>query len=61
MALWVCLSPECGAAYSVDAPKCPQCGSTEHREDSEQPESAAPAKSAPAKKTTAAKAAEPTA
>lgn len=33
MALWVCLG--CTAAYSVGAPRCPQCGSTERREDGE--------------------------
>jgi hypothetical protein len=62
MALWVCLND--GVAYSVGAERCPQCGGTEHREDSEQPEATAPApaKPAPAKKTAvAAKSAEPTA
>lgn len=33
MALWVCRG--CTAAYSVGAPRCPQCGSTERREEGE--------------------------
>lgn len=31
MALWICT--DCTAAYSVGAPKCPQCSSTEHVEE----------------------------
>ncbi len=31
MALWIC--GDCGAAYSVGAPCCPQCGSTDWTED----------------------------
>lgn len=31
MALWVCTG--CTAAYSVGAPRCPHCGSTEHAEE----------------------------
>lgn len=31
MALWIC--GDCGAAYSVGAECCPQCGSGEYRED----------------------------
>jgi hypothetical protein len=34
MALWVCKG--CTAAYSVGAPRCPQCGSTDHAEEEEQ-------------------------
>jgi hypothetical protein len=30
MALWVCVND--GVAYSVGAPACPECGSTEHVE-----------------------------
>jgi hypothetical protein len=30
MAAWVCA--ECTTTYSVDAPRCPHCGSTEHTE-----------------------------
>jgi len=37
MAAWVCLNPECETTYSVDAPHCPQCGETAHREDWEEP------------------------
>ena len=32
MALWHCCA--CGAAYSVGAPRCPQCRSTDYEEDS---------------------------
>lgn len=32
MALWVCMA--CGCRYSVGAPCCPQCGGTDHEEDS---------------------------
>lgn len=32
MAALICLG--CTAVYSVGAPACPQCGSTEHQEDS---------------------------
>jgi len=28
--LWICQA--CTTAYSVDAPRCPQCGSTDYRE-----------------------------
>lgn len=31
MALWICRG--CTAAYSVGAPACPQCGSTDHTEE----------------------------
>lgn len=31
MALWICRG--CTAAYSVGAPRCPECGSTDYRED----------------------------
>jgi len=47
MAAWVCLNPECETTYSVDAPCCPQCGATAHREDWEPP--AKPASASPAK------------
>ena len=30
MALWTC--QDCGAAYSVGAPLCPQCGSNDYEE-----------------------------
>ncbi|WP_097921746.1 hypothetical protein [Streptomyces sp. wa1063] len=33
MALWICTG--CTAAYAVGAPQCPQCGSTERREEGE--------------------------
>nr|PPQ57143.1 hypothetical protein C5F59_10950 [Streptomyces sp. QL37] len=33
MALWVCRG--CTAAYSVGAPRCPQCSSTDWREEGE--------------------------
>jgi len=36
MALWICQG--CGAAYSVDAPACPQCGDTDHSNDYEERE-----------------------
>ena len=29
--LWICQG--CTAAYSVDAPRCPQCSSTEYLEE----------------------------
>lgn len=32
VSLWICRL--CGAAYSVDAPRCPQCGSTDYLESS---------------------------
>jgi hypothetical protein len=35
MALWVCRT--CTAKYSVDAPRCPQCGADDHFEDGTQP------------------------
>jgi len=46
MALWICSGPEgCGTAYAVDAPKCPNCGNTEHVGDHDPaPDPAAPAK-----------------
>jgi hypothetical protein len=31
MATWEC--SECGAAYAVGAPACPQCGATDHAEE----------------------------
>ena len=31
MSLWIC--DKCGAAYSVDAPLCPQCGASGHHDD----------------------------
>lgn len=34
MALWVC--DDCTARYSVGAPKCPQCGGTEHTEEGQE-------------------------
>jgi hypothetical protein len=34
MAVWVCKG--CTAAYSVGAPRCPQCGSTEYADEEEQ-------------------------
>lgn len=34
MALWICR--DCTAAYSVGAPKCPHCGSTDRIEEDEQ-------------------------
>jgi hypothetical protein len=34
MAVWVCR--DCTAAYSVGAPKCPQCGSTDYIGEEEQ-------------------------
>lgn len=34
MAVWVCR--DCTAAYSVGAPQCPQCGSTDRIEEEEQ-------------------------
>jgi hypothetical protein len=34
MALWICQG--CVAAYSVDAPRCPQCGSTDYINDFEE-------------------------
>lgn len=46
MAAWVCLNPECETTYSVDAPRCPQCGGTAYRNDWEQP--AEPVASPPA-------------
>lgn len=33
MALWECTA--CTAAYAVGAPRCPQCGSTDHVEQGE--------------------------
>jgi len=39
MAALVCLG--CSAVYSVSAPKCPQCGSTESRGDWEESQQAA--------------------
>lgn len=33
MALWICT--RCTAAYAVGAARCPQCGSTERREEGE--------------------------
>ncbi len=38
MALWHCV--DCTAAYSVDAPRCPQCGSKKHVDDVELDEAA---------------------
>jgi ABC-type ATPase with predicted acetyltransferase domain len=36
VALWIC--DACGTAYSVDAPRCPQCGDSVHHDDwDEQP------------------------
>lgn len=35
MALWVC--KEDGTKYAVDAPRCPECGSTDHYEDGAAP------------------------
>lgn len=35
MSLWACL--ECGTRYSVDAPACPQCQSTERATDGDGP------------------------
>jgi len=34
MALWICR--DCTAAYSVDAPACPQCGSADRVDEKEQ-------------------------
>jgi ribosomal protein L40E len=34
MAVWICR--DCTAAYSVGAPQCPQCGSTDRIEEEEQ-------------------------
>lgn len=34
MALWVCEND--GVRYAVGMPACPQCGSTEYREDGEE-------------------------
>jgi RNA polymerase subunit RPABC4/transcription elongation factor Spt4 len=34
MALWICT--DCTARYSVGAPSCPQCGSTEYVEEGAQ-------------------------
>lgn len=34
MAVWICR--DCTAAYSVGAPKCPHCGSTDRIEEGEQ-------------------------
>lgn len=51
MALWVCKND--GVAYSVGAPACPECGSTEHVEqDSKEHQALLAARAAP-KKTTA--------
>jgi predicted nucleic acid-binding Zn-ribbon protein len=36
MALWIC--QRCGAAYSVGAPNCPQCGHAGHTNDYEEGE-----------------------
>lgn len=35
MAAWVCT--ECTTTYSVGAPCCPHCGSTEHTEEGQEP------------------------
>lgn len=35
--LWVCGA--CTTSYSVDAPRCPHCGSTDYREDDGMPKS----------------------
>lgn len=42
MALWVCL--DCTAGYAVDAPRCPNCGSTEWAEQGTEEAEAAMAK-----------------
>lgn len=48
MALWVCKSD--GVQYSVGAPACPECGSTEHVEqDSPEHEALLAEKAAPKK------------
>lgn len=34
MAVWICR--DCTAAYSVGAPRCPECGSTDYADEEEQ-------------------------
>ena len=44
MALWIC--EKCRTAYSVDAPACPHCGSSDYRADYEPERQATPGKPA---------------
>jgi hypothetical protein len=38
--LWICKA--CTCRYSVGAPRCPQCGSTDHQEAGAPPDEVAP-------------------
>lgn len=38
--LWICKA--CSCRYAVGAPRCPQCGSTDHEEAGAPPEPAQP-------------------